>query len=74
MFLIPGYLIVQNNFMRINRVKAGRSNVKWMLERDGEAESYNQSHDLWVERGHLFGDVVGWIAGTNLILKSASFF
>ena len=74
MFLIPGYLMVQNNLMRINRVKAGRSNVKRMLERDGEAKSYDQRHDLWVEGGHLFGELVGWIVGTNLILKSASFF
>ena len=32
MFLIPGYLMAQNNIIRINRVKAGRSNVKLLLE------------------------------------------
>ena len=74
MFLIPGYLMLQNNVIRINRVKAGRSNVKLMLEQGGEAESYDQAHDLWVERAHLLGDAVGWIVGTNLILESASFF
>ena len=74
MFLIPGYLIVQNGLMRTNRVKAGRSNVKRILEQRGEPESYDQRHDLWVERGYLLGDLVGWIAGTNLILQSASFF
>lgn len=74
MFLIPGCLMVQNNLMRINRVRSGRSNVKRMLEKDCEQESYDQRHDLWVERGHLLGDVVGWIVGTNLVLRSASFF
>lgn len=74
MFLIPGYFMVQNNLMRINNVKAGRSNVMRRLEQEGEPQSYNQKYDLWVERGHLFGDLVGWIVGTNLILKSASLF
>jgi len=74
MFLIPGYLMVQNNLMRINRVRAGRSNVKRILERGGEPESYDQRHDLWMERGHLLGDVVGWLVGTNIVLRSASFF
>jgi hypothetical protein len=74
MFLIPGYLMVQNNLTRINRVRAGRSSVKRMLEQNGEPESYDQRHDLWVERGHLLGDVIGWIVGTNLVLRSASFF
>jgi hypothetical protein len=74
MFIIPGCLMVQNNLMRINRVRAGRSNVKRMLEQVGESESYDQRYDLWVERGHFFGDVVGWIVGTTLVLRSASFF
>lgn len=74
MFLIPGYLVVHNNLMRINRVKAGRSNVKRILERNGEPESYDQRNDLWIERAHFVGDVVGWIAGTNLVLRSSSFF
>ena len=74
MFLIPGCFMVQNDFMRINRVKMGGSNVKRMLERAGEPESYDQQGDLWVEYGHLFGDVIGWIVGATLILQSASFF
>lgn len=74
MFLIPGYLMLQNNLMRINRVKGGRSNVKRMHEQSGEPGLYDQRLDLWVERGHLLGDVVGWAVGTNLVLQSASFF
>jgi hypothetical protein len=74
MFLIPGYLMVQNNLMRINRVKEGRSNVKRMLDQKGELESYDQRHDLWIERAHLLGDVAGWIVGTNLVLQSSKFF
>ena len=74
MFLIPGYLMVQNNLMRINRVKAGRSNVKRSLEQNGEPESYDQGHDQWIERAHLAGNVTGWIVGTNLVLQSSKFF
>ncbi len=74
MFLIPGYLMVQNTLMRINRVKAGRSNVKRILEQKGEPESYDQRHDLWIEQAHLAGDVIGWIVGTNLVLQSSKFF
>ena len=73
MFLVPGYLMVQNNMMRINRVKAGRSNVKRILEQRGEPGSYDQRHDLWVERGHLWGDVAGWIIGTSLVRPSTFF-
>jgi hypothetical protein len=74
MFPIPGGLMVENDLMRINRVKAGRSNVKRLLEQRGEPESYDQRHDLWVERRHLLGDAIGWIVGTTLVLQSASFF
>jgi len=74
MFLIPGYLMVQNNLMRINRVKAGRSNVKRILEQNGEPESYDQRNDLWIERAHLAGDVAGWLVGTSLVLQSSKFF
>lgn len=74
MFLIPGYLMVQNNIMRINRVKTGRSNVKRLLEQNGEPDSYDQKHDLWTERAHLTGDIIGWVIGTNLVLKLAGFF
>jgi len=74
MFLIPWYLMVQNDVMRINRVKAGKSNLKRMHEQAGQPESYDQRLDLWVERGHLAGDVVGWTAGANLTLQAASFF
>ncbi len=74
MFLVPGYLMVRNDVMRINRVRAGASNVKRILERGGETQSYDQRHDLWVERGHLVGDVVGWIVGMSLVLRSAPFF
>ena len=74
MFLIPGYLMCQNDIMRINRVKAGHSKVKFSLEKNGEAESYDQKLDLWTERAHLIGDVTGWIVGMNLILQPAAFF
>ena len=74
MFLVPGCLMVQNDLMRINRVRAGTSNVERILERGGEPQSYDQRHDLWVERGRLVGDVVGWIVGTSLVLRSAPFF
>ena len=74
MFLIPGYLMVQNNVMRVNRVQAGRSNVKRLLEQYGEPESYDQKHDVWIERAALTGEIAGWIIGTNLVLRSAGFF
>ena len=71
MFLIPGYFMIHNSLLRINHVKNGHSNVKRILEQRGELELYNQRHDLWNERGHLLGDAVGWIVGTNMILQSA---
>lgn len=74
MFLIPGYFMVQNDVMRIRRVKAGSSNVKIMLEGNTEPESYDKNHDLRVEQTHLVGDVLGWIVGTNIVVQSASFF
>ena len=73
MFLFPGYYMVQNDVGRINRVKAGKSNVQMMLEANDEPESYDQSHDLWCERGNILGDVIGWCAGTIITLQSASF-
>lgn len=74
MFLIPGCLMVRNDIMRVDRVKAGQSNVKRLLEHNGEPESYDQKHDLWIERAHLTGDIAGWIIGVNLVLQSAGFF
>lgn len=74
MFLIPGGLMVKNDLMRINRVQTGESNVRRILEQRGEPESYDQEHDLRVERGHLLGDAIGWIVGATLVLQSASFF
>jgi hypothetical protein len=74
MFLIPGYLMVKNDLMRINSVKEGKSNVKRILEQKGESESYDQRHDLLMERSHLVGDVAGWVVGTNLVLQTAKFF
>ena len=74
MFLLPGYLMYQNNIMRVRRVKSGRSNVKLMLEEAGQPESYDQMHDLRVEQAHFVGDILGWIVGTNIALQSAGFF
>jgi len=74
MLAIPGYLMVQNGLMRIRRVKAGKSKVKRMLEQNAEPEFYDQRHDLFTERAHLYGDVTGWIAGASLFVKSGTFF
>ena len=74
MFLMPGVLMVQNDLMRIKRVKEGRSNVKRMLEQHSEPESYDQKHDLLTERAVLAGEIVGWLVGTNLIRPIVNFF
>ena len=74
MFLIPGCLMVRNDLMRINRVKEGKSNVKRIFEQNGEPESYDQRHDLLMERAHLVGEVTGWLVGTNLVLQTMKFF
>ena len=72
MFLIPGLLLLRNNYMRINRVKSGKSNVQRLLDQCYEPNSYDQKYDLLIERSHLFGEMVGWVIGTNLVLQSAS--
>ena len=74
MFIVPGILMYQNDMFRLRRAKRGTSEARAMLERGGEPESYCQSHDVWTERAHLGGDVLGWIIGCNLVLQSAGFF
>ncbi len=64
--------MIQNDVMRIKRVESGKSKVKRMLEEGGEPEAYDQRRDLGVERGHLVGDIVGWVGGTMIVLEGAS--
>lgn len=74
MFIIPGVLVYQSDMWRLRRAQRGTSNVRKMLEGAGEPESYDQRHDIWMERAHFGGDMLGWIIGAGLCLRSASFF
>lgn len=74
MFIVPGILMYRNDMLRLRWAKSGTSGVRAIFERAGEPESYSQSHDVWMERAHLGGDMFGWVIATNLFLQSAEFF
>ena len=72
MFLIPGYLRVHKGLMRISRAMGGRSHIKSAFERSGKPESYDQAQDIKLELAHLKGDIVGWIVGACLVLRTTN--
>lgn len=72
MLLIPGYAMFHNNLRQLRSVKAGRSNVKSIVEQKGE--SYDQESDLRMKWAYLVGDLVGWVVGASLVLRSTSKF
>jgi len=74
MVIIPGVLTIQNNTSRIKRAKRGIANAKYMLERSGESDSYEQELDVRNEYAHLIGDVTGLLLGTIYFLSNAPLF
>jgi hypothetical protein len=74
MVIIPGVLTIQNNTSRIKRAKKGIANVKYMFERSGESDSYEQELDVRNEYAHLIGDVTGLLLGTIYFLSNAPLF
>lgn len=74
MVIIPGVLTIQNNTSRIKRAKRGIANAKYMLEKSGELDSYEQELDVRNEYAHLIGDVTGLLLGTIYFLSNAPLF
>ena len=74
MVIIPGVLTIQNNTSRIKRAKKEITNVKYMLEKSGELDSYEQELDVRNEYAHLIGDVTGLLLGTIYFLSNAPLF
>lgn len=74
MVIIPGVLTIQNNTSRIKRAKKETANVKHMLERSGESDTYEQELDVRNEYAHLIGDVTGLLLGTIYFLSNAPIF
>ena len=74
MVIIPGVLTIQNNTSRIKRAKKGMANVKYMLERSDESDTYEQELDVRNEYAHLIGDVTGLLLGTIYFLSNAPLF
>ena len=74
MFLIPGYFVVWNAITRLNLAKAGLSNVRSMLAQNNEPESYNQKHDILIERAYVAGSYLGLTIGTNIVVQPFVFF
>jgi len=74
MVIIPGVLTIQNNISRIKRAKKGITNVKHMLEKSDESDSYEQELDMRNEYAHLIGDVTGLLLGTIYFLSNTPLF
>jgi hypothetical protein len=74
MVIIPGLLTIQNNASRIKRAKRRIANVKYMLEKSGEPDLYEQELDVRNEYAHLIGDVTGLLLGTIYFLSNAPLF
>ncbi len=74
MVIIPGVLTIQNNTSRIKRAKKGIANVKYILERSDESDSYEQELDVRNEYAHLIGDITGLLLGTIYFLSNAPLF
>jgi len=74
MVIIPGVFTIQNNTSRIKRAKKGIANVKYMLEKSDESDSYEQELDMRNEYAHLIGDVTGLLLGTIYFLSNAPLF
>lgn len=73
MFIIPGVAMCMNDLDRIRFAKRGISGVHRLFEGSGEPESYDQTADISMERAHVTGDLLGWLFGVTVFLKSASF-
>jgi len=74
MVIIPGVLTIQNNASRIKRAKKGIANVKYMLEKSGESNTYELELDVRNEYAYLIGDVTGLLLGTIYFLSNAPIF
>jgi len=74
MVIIPGVLTIKNNTSRIKRAKRGIANVKHMLERSSEPDSYEQELDVRNEYAHQIGDVTGLLLGAIYFLSNAPLF
>jgi len=73
MIAIPALLTYRNDRERIQKVIAGVSGPKMMLASHGQTESYDQRGDLWNERGHLFGHVLGFALGLSMFFRHQPF-
>jgi hypothetical protein len=60
MIALPALLTYLNDRRRIQKVVVGVSGTKLLLVQHGEPESYDQKADLWNERAHLVGRIVGF--------------
>jgi hypothetical protein len=74
MIAFPALLTYLNDHQRIRKVLAGVSGTKLLLAQHGEPESYDQRGDLWNERAHLIGHIVGFLLGFSLLLGHERFF
>jgi hypothetical protein len=73
MIVIPALLTYRNDRERVQKVIAGVSGPKMLLATHGEVESYDQRADLWNERCHLFGHVLGFALGFSLLFGDQPF-
>lgn len=73
MLVLPGFYLLSNDFRRLSRAKKGASNVRLMLERNKETNSYDKAHDIKMEKAYLVGDVIGYLLGIFYFFQGADF-
>lgn len=74
MVIIPGFLIIKNAIWRIKRAELGLSNVRMMMELDGEGPFYNQTLDIKVEFASFLGAAAGLALGLADLFPNAPFY
>ena len=73
MFIIPGLGILNNDWRRLKLARSGRSKVHAMMQAADQGEAYDRGQDVWTERSHLIGVLVGWSFGAYLTLLHSQF-
>ena len=65
---IPALIQLKNDSNRIAAAKAGKSGVKRLLERSGDADEYDQRADVRTEQASFAGTLLGYLSGIPFFL------
>ena len=65
---VPALIQLKNDLSRIAAARAGKSGVKRLLERSGDADEYDQRADVRTEQASFAGTLLGYLSGIPFFL------